>query len=147
MKRRKSGKLSFPKHMDLPCDELGPEDGVDPRILFRRESREKRGYKDHQLCKQVFRTINYWLSEHPSQGWAAEMYVSAVTPGPDAGRLQVAVAFGRSLTLDEAEAAVAQLRKHGATLRWEVAQAIVRKRVPELAFVLSSSPDNGEEDE
>jgi hypothetical protein len=129
------------------CDELRPDDGVDPRILFRRETRTRnQSRKDGQLCKQTFRVLSLAFDQLAAEGWAEGLYLARVTPAPDASRLRLAIAFAEPCTLDEAEAVLRRLRGLGASLRWELAAGIARRRVPELVFGLAGAEegDDGE---
>jgi len=64
--------------------------------------------------------------------------IEAVDPSPDASRLSVAVSLGSGGAMSEALEALARLQQHAGRLRWEVAQAITRKKAPELIFVLAA---------
>ena len=143
MSRRRTEPPRLPKNEAWPCDELGPEDGIDPRILTRDRSRNRAGRKDHQLCKQVARALNLWLSERASSRWAAEIFVQTVQPAPNAGRLRVEIGFLRPVELDLAEQVLAEMGRQRAAMRWAVGQAIVRKRVPELVFALGQEQERG----
>ncbi len=56
-----------------------------------------------------------------------------VTPHPDASRLRVVVT-GQNEVVAEPDVALTRLRRASGWLRTEVAEAIHRKRVPELVF-------------
>ena len=40
------------------CAEIGPEDGIAPRLLAKQQKVSKREHKQLQLCKRVNRTMN-----------------------------------------------------------------------------------------
>jgi len=82
--------------------------------------------KTQQFCRQVQRALNLALAD----GSAGDGI--NVSPGPDCGHLMVhIVAPADRPVLDAIEA----LRRAAPRLRSEVAQAISRKRAPELSFV------------
>ncbi len=63
----------------------------------------------------------------------AGLAVESVVPAPDAGHLLVAVSFSAQPIPDPVEA-LGRLHRATGWLREQVAEAISRKRVPELAF-------------
>ncbi|MBK6846286.1 MAG: hypothetical protein IPG96_01610 [Proteobacteria bacterium] len=131
---------------DPPCEELCPDDGVDPRILFRRETRAaQHSRKDGQLCKQAFQALSLVLDQLGAEAWARGMYLVAVRPAPDASRLSVSVAFTEARTFEDAEQALQRLRALKGRLRWELAATLSRKRVPELAIALAV--EEGDDDQ
>lgn len=91
-----------------------------------------RNRKALQLAKQVERALMLAMAGHPD--WVLnDLMVVRVRPAPDTTRLLVSVA---SSTGAGWQAADVLARLVGATgeLRGEVATAINRKKVPELAF-------------
>lgn len=119
------------------CDELGDDDGVDPRMFFRREDRKRdQTRKDRQLCQEVYKALVLALPLQSRQAWARGLGVVHVEPAPDASRLRVWIAFAGVPTDEEVAAAREQLEHAKGALRAEVAAAIHRKRVPELSFAL-----------
>jgi len=67
----------------LPCESMGPEDGIDAHDLFRGSSREKSNHKAHQLCKQVMETINFLLAGDLDDARLQSVFVDEATPAPD----------------------------------------------------------------
>lgn len=132
-----------------PCDNIGLDDGIDPREYFRRGGQTNDHRKTRQLCGQVFRALSLCLTElqgewaafeqRPDQTAAQGLMVEGVNPAPDATRLLVSVSLCGG-SVDEAQEALARLQQHAGRLRWEVAQAITRKKAPELLFTLAA-PD------
>jgi len=119
-----------------PCGELRPDDGIDPRILFRREERNRNTTRDRRLCGQVAQALSLALGELAGEDWTDGLCVMSVEPAPDTSRLRVRVSYtGRAS--DDARAAFARLCGQSAHLRWEVGAAISRRRVPELVFELA----------
>jgi ribosome-binding factor A len=97
----------------------------------RQPHRRQAQRKTRQLCRQVQQALNLALAAGvPAETGA--IFVDAVSPAPDCGHLlvQVVVSDGHSLA-----EAIAALRRDTARLRAEVAQAITRKRAPELSFI------------
>lgn len=122
------------------CDEIGPEDGVDPRRL-RRGSKpsSKRNRKTWQLCKQASVAIELALAALRDEE-LIELRLVRVEPAPDASRLLVVVCPApSSSTTTEAEALEALQRARG-PLRAEVAKTIHRKRAPTLTFAFVAHP-------
>jgi ribosome-binding factor A len=127
-----------------PCAELRPDDGVDPRILFRRETRTRsQARKVGQLCKHALRVFSLVLAELASEEWSDEEWASGlvlagVAPAPDTARLRVTIAFLEPCPLEHAERALEHLRARSGLFRWELAESIRRKRAPELVFGLAA---------
>jgi ribosome-binding factor A len=115
------------------CDELGPDDGVDPRRIRRGRRKRKKDGKARQVSRQAEVTVELTLGallDDALQG----LRVVRVEPAPDSRRLLVVLGprdGSAEMTEDEAAAAV---RKVEGRLRREVARALHRKRAPSLAF-------------
>lgn len=109
------------------------EDGVDPRHLARRHRREEvpdaPDRKLLQLCEQVRRALVLSLSTL-SDPALHDLDVTAVAPSPDASRLRVTL---QSRT-DDVDVARARLEAVRGFLRHDVAQAVRRRRAPDLVF-------------
>lgn len=119
------------------CGELGDDDGVDPRMFFRREDRRRdQTRKDRQLCQEVYRALVLALRPLEREDWAEGIGVTHVEPAPDASRLRVWIGFAIARASDEIAEALTQLERCKGSLRAEIATAIHRKRVPELTFAL-----------
>lgn len=81
-----------------------------------------------QLAKQVQRALTYALPE-TGDDLLLTAYVDDVQPAPDANHLLVSVhGEGDPLAL------LAALNQHTGQLRSAVAEAITRRKAPELAF-------------
>src|SRR5262245_34341761 len=113
-----------------PCESRGPDDGIDPKLLFRPESRRRDDRGVQRLCSQVRDALTYALADC-RDATLQSLRVDAVEPAPDATRLAVTVHVA-----DEAEAVAARERLALAAgmLRTEVAAATRRRRAPELVF-------------
>jgi ribosome-binding factor A len=111
-------------------------------------SENRKRHKDLQLCRQAFRTLSVALSGGCGDEVLAALSVRAVLPAPNATRLLVCLEPAH-LGGDVANAALdvpdvlARLERIRSLLRREVAEALVRKRAPELEFVVM--PRSGEE--
>jgi len=111
------------------CDEIGPEDGLDPRHIKRARARKERrdDRKTRQLCGQVARALALALpTAHDPR--LREALVDEVTPDPDASRLRVRLAHADPGGL------MAALPAARGWLRAEAARSITRKRAPGLVF-------------
>src|SRR5947208_318279 len=51
-----------PRLLLAACDEIGPEDGIDPRAWAKAEGRRPPGRKGLQLCRQVAEALNGTLA-------------------------------------------------------------------------------------
>jgi ribosome-binding factor A len=95
--------------------------------------------KERQLCRQVQEAVSEALAA-VEDDVLLDVWVTAVEPSPDAGRLAVIIEAPSGTSPDDV---LARLEKIGGYLRAEVASAITRKRVPTLTFRVFVSP--GEE--
>jgi ribosome-binding factor A len=116
------------------CSDVGPEDGLDPRLAPRDFSARGPGRKVLQLCGQVARTLNGALAESADEV-LRDLVVAAVTPAPNSTRLLVTVTASGSAGVDPG-VALERLRNAAGRLRAEVAAAVHRRRVPDLSFRL-----------
>ncbi len=112
------------------CAEVFEDDGVNPDEDKRRDANRARprDRKLEQLCKQVEHALQtvFLAVQLP-----CDACISSVVPAPNAGRLRVMV--GVPADCDHAPVA-AELDRCKGYLRTEVAQAISRRRAPELVF-------------
>ncbi|MFO0800958.1 MAG: hypothetical protein U0804_26125 [Gemmataceae bacterium] len=119
--------------MDV-TDELGPEDGTDPKDWHRKpwDAPKAAGRKARQLCGQVAEAL------HAAVGACADPAVQAltvlsVTPAPHTGRLRVTTTLPADGSQSRTEAEAGLARAAG-RLRGEVAAAVNRRHAPELVF-------------
>ncbi|MCO6437450.1 MAG: hypothetical protein J5J06_10215 [Phycisphaerae bacterium] len=114
--------------------ELHPDDGIDPREDKKHtvDRTKKDDRKLQQLCKQVASVLRLVL---PSLDVLTDVAVVSVVPAPNAGRLRVIVAAPD--TADRQHIAM-RIEHCSGYLRWEVGQAVARRRVPELVFSIIS---------
>jgi ribosome-binding factor A len=103
-----------------------------------RDQRGPRGHKDLQVCRQVFDALTYALAALDDP-MIAELALVAVTPAPNASRVQVTLVPSRDGI--DCEAALARLHAVAAELREEVAAELTRRRVPELVFRIGNPTD------
>lgn len=134
------------------CQQLGEEDGIDPRLTDRRSSSSRRRSEDrktHQLCQQVAQVLESMLTGEVRDADLEGLSVVSVVPAPHAGRMLVTVqswaddAANRWLIIHE------KLRRATPWLRSELAASISRKRTPELEFHLAgpTTPATWEHDD
>lgn len=119
------------KDMLSACSEIRPEDGLDPRIYFRARAERKPNRKVLQLCSAVAQAVGYALAWDTGDELLSSLFVEAVVPAPDAGRLLVTVSVPSGA---HPEQVLARLRGVTPKLRAAVAEAVQRRRVPELTF-------------
>ncbi len=118
-----------------PVEDVWPDDGTDPARFFGSTSRSRRAdWKTQQLCRQVERAASLTLAELCDCAALASSVVAEVSPAPDASRLRVTVVLAPARTAADVEAAAAVLRERAGLFRREAAQAIHRKRTPEIVF-------------
>ena len=137
------------RQMRAVCDEIGPDDGVDPREVARAKMKQHRslnpapakdpGRKARQLGRQVAETLDAVLAGDSRDELLRELRVVSVVPAPDASRLLVTVAprsRGDSERFEPAEI-LARLANASGWLRTEVAAAVTRRKAPVLSFRLA----------
>jgi len=84
--------------------------------------------KCKQVCREVYRVLAQAV---PGDPCLDGMIVLEVVPAPDASRLAILVELAPGTNVDEARAALSRWK---GGLRAEIAQALQRKRTPELVF-------------
>src|SRR6266446_6248916 len=132
MKRKK------PSAKDLlaSCGEIGPDDGVDPRVFFRKASAKKVDRKALQLWSEVAKALAHALAWELGDDLLGQLQVEAVVPAPDSSHLLVTVSLSAPPGTDLSDQVWERLRRATGRLRAEVAAAIHRRRVPDLEFRL-----------
>jgi ribosome-binding factor A len=131
------------RKMLLSCDQLGPEDGLDPRYDVRGEPGKVANRKALQLCGQVARTLQAVLAAECGDDLLRELQVASVVPAPTSMRLLVTLTLATPKEDVPAAAVMARLHRAQGMLRREVAAAINRRRVPELMFRLIGPAEMG----
>ena len=119
----------------------------------RRSRRNSRGeQKALQLCRQAQRALSLALAGECDDDVLRSLYIDSVVPAPDATQLLVRLVIpgtvrdARDARDARADDILARLNRVHGLLRHAVAEAITRKRAPELAFILvpeRSSADEG----
>lgn len=115
------------------CDEIGPEDGVDPRYIRRDSYEDKIDRKTRQLGKQVAVALDFALRSLGDET-LGELTVLDAEPAPDASRFLVLVAPVQAVPAITEEQALAALTRASGVLRSVVADATHRRRTPSLAY-------------
>jgi ribosome-binding factor A len=139
--KRRPGK----RQIRLLCGEPGPGDGCDPRDdapAF--DVGAHVGRKAMQLCQQVQEALSDAFATVCNDPLLRGLTVVSVEPAPNMGRLLVTLRLEpEDDGLDGGEV-VAHLQRAAGMLRCEVAAAISRRKVPELAFRVVSGPQGPE---
>ena len=121
------------KEMAPLADRLGPEDGIDPRLIRPDLTGRTIRRNTLQLCAQVGRTLGEALAGCADEV-LRDLHVVGVVPAAGGGRLLVTLAANSSAT-PRPDALVEQhLTRALGLLRCEVAAAVNRRRTPELIF-------------
>ena len=139
MRSRKSSR----KRSRSLCGELGPGDGIDPRLATRGES-GRPGSGDpraRRLCHQVARTLNAVLAAETGDETLRDLMVVSVAPAPSVGHLLVTV---RSAGGAEPGQILTRLAAATGRLRSELAASISRRRVPTFAFRIAVTEDQAQ---
>lgn len=125
----KPGKSSL-ELMRRLCGEIREDDGVDPREFVKR-TQKRNGEKRHrQLCAQVRRCLDLVVPEILLRSRVDVCEILSVDPAPDASRLVVVV----GVEVDRLDIARQTLAASKGALRAQVAQAVHRKKAPDLCF-------------
>ncbi|HZU39369.1 MAG TPA: ribosome-binding factor A [Gemmataceae bacterium] len=124
------------------ADDIGPEDGLDPRLFFRKRSEKKIDRKVLQLCGEVSRTLSQVLAWELGDNVLSQVRIESVVPAPDSSRLLVAVSLPAAGTSNP-ERVLQRLHQLTGRLRSEIAAAVARRRVPELAFQVTLRAEEG----
>ena len=123
------------------CGEIHEDDGVDPRQWFRSPRiRRKENHRTQRLCSQVGETIDLVLAGEFGDQLLHNLRVVRVTPCPDISRLLVTIHSDVPPDTATPDEILGRLEKVTGRLRSEVANAITRKRTPQLVFQI----DRGE---
>ncbi len=120
------------------CDEIDPEDGIDPRILARKYEKENetRHHKSMQLCKEAKRFLSLVLTGELADPLLQQLQVIDVATDEEGQFLIVTLnTTNPDLVLDEAET-MSRLQQIQGYFRSVIAQSVKRKRVPTLKFSL-----------
>jgi ribosome-binding factor A len=122
------------KQMMSSCEEIRPDDGMDPRTFFRKSGRKKTNRKALQMCGEIARTLSQVLAWESGDDLLRSLVVESVEPAPDSTRVLVTLCSTVSVAESEFGQILDRLQRARGRFRTEVATAIHRKRVPEIAF-------------
>jgi len=128
------------------CAEVGPEDGVDPRLIARSLASKPKNYKNHQLCKQAKQTLNSGLSAELRDETLHNLEVLDVTINDDRQFLTVFLSQSSSTRLVDKPLIINKLHAIKGYLHSEITQTVKRKRVPSLKFVWVAAINQGDDD-
>src|SRR5262245_23720532 len=127
------------RDVSSPCDAVGADDGIDPKLLFRPSSRKRGDSGVRRLCSQVREALTFAFAGSCRDEVLLSLFVEDVEPAPDASRLAVTVRAPEDVDVSVAREHV---NRAASMLREEVAASICRRRAPELVFrVLPSAED------
>lgn len=119
------------RDLKLPCDAVGPDDGIDPKLLFRTSPHRRDDRGARRLASQVRETLTFALAGSCRDEVLLSLYVSDVAPAPDTTRFAVTLVAPDAAI---AESARSRIGLVAAMLRAEVAASVNRRRAPELVF-------------
>ncbi len=131
-----NSKIHSKKNIESLCAEIGPEDGVNLRKFFNKQTNRRANRKAHQLCKQIQLTLNMTLSGELNDPALGNLIVDRVEPVPESSHLLIVFTFADALESFNPVETLQSLQKASGFLRAEAAKAIHRKRVPEFSFRL-----------
>jgi ribosome-binding factor A len=130
--------------------------GIDPSGFASSRSDKKTERKTHQLCREVRDVLSVALASLDDES-LSDVWVADVLPGADPSHLRVVVMLPRASTDPSAGSTVGELqrldevylalRKAAGLLRSEVANAIARKRTPQLNFEVHAEGGHAEREE
>jgi len=126
------------------CGELGPEDGIDPRILNRGESRKKGHYKTLQLCKEAGRVLSLVLAGDMEDPNLQALEIIEVSADGNGQFLRVTVAYAGEKSALYALKTNNSLNQIKGYLRSTISHSVQRKRVPDLKFSVIKLKTKGE---
>ncbi len=121
------------------CQEIGPEDGVDPRESIRRALIEKATQpkldrKALQLCRQVERTLAFVLSGELNDDRIRDLQIMSVVPAPHTNHLLATLQSCVPLEQDELIELDAALASHKSRVRAAMAADINRRKTPDITM-------------
>jgi hypothetical protein len=117
------------------CDEIGPEDGVDPRLQSTAYFSEKPGHKSKQLCKVAQRVLSQMMGEFRDPKLQA-LSVLKVTSLHEGRSLLVMLSYEDHCLPEQAALILQSLHAVEGLLRAAIARSVKRKRIAPLKFKL-----------
>lgn len=141
--RSGSARLSN-KHLSqiaLFCDNLGPDDGVDPRDIPNGPRSNAFDRKTAQLCAAVKRVVDQLLAGESNDPVLSDLHVVDVLPAPNASRLRVVVELssGSSDEQPNIPNILDRLDRASGWMRSEIAASIRRRKTPDLTFAFGNN--------
>lgn len=103
--------------------------------------------KTLQLCEQVRHALEYALSGDSNDDLLRMLYVAKVEPAPDADRMLVTVVPVTKDELHDPIEVATRLQAHAGRLRSSVAEAISRRKVPDLLYQFAATDPAADEEE
>ncbi len=110
------------------------------RFFGERGAHSKSLRKDAQLCAQIADALGLTLAESADPSLNG-LWVKEVQPAPHIGHLRVLVQAGRG---EDPNRIHSKLEERGGYLRRQVGEAIHRKKVPSLSFVVLPPEEEAE---
>ena len=114
------------------CGDLGPGDGLDPRLEKQGSSGRQVSRKARQLCSQAAEALSFALAASADE-YLSGLTVRSVEPGPDSLRLIATLSPPTTETFAPADL-IERLDRASGHLRSEVARSITRRKAPAIAF-------------
>ncbi len=116
------------------CSEIGPEDGIDPRIIARAMDKKSGNHKSKQLAKEARHTLNMVFAGELTDPLFEGLEVIDVTATNDNQFLNVILGVADpDLLLDE-NLILEKCKLVQGYLRSTIACSVERKQVPALKF-------------
>ena len=121
------------------CAEIGPEDGIAPRLLAKQQKVSKREHKQLQLCKRVNRTMNLLFLDESLDPALRDLVVDRVELSSNGRQFVITVLVDPNITSDMKSRIIDALTNARGYIRTIVAQTIDRKRIPAISFRIAGS--------
>lgn len=122
------------RQIHLMADEQREGDGIDPkeemRKRHRRNNRHKPDYSNQRLASQIFQIVSLstWLSDIG----LGEFEFASVVPTDRAGRYIIEVRCSNPQLAVDRTHIEQLLKEHKGTLRIEIAEAVQRRKAPDI---------------
>jgi ribosome-binding factor A len=118
------------------CGDIGPEDGIDPRLAARATGRKAGNHKGRQLGKEARHVLSLIFAGELGDPVFQDLEIIDVTPTDDGQFLTVSLALIDN-GIDTSEALILEkCQAVSGYLRSAIASSVKRKRVPALKFEL-----------
>lgn len=116
------------------CSSLAEDDGVDPRLVRRRDTVPSADRTRDRLCGTAARLLALALADLAADESLPSFHLAAVEPAPDATRLRVRVRpLDPTASLDRLRAWLEAVRP---ALRAALAAGLARRRAPDLVVAV-----------